>query len=134
MLGKTYKTALREKLTTYDRVIEPQPIAGRSRNTLSRIGRKAFHKRCRASRQPHLQWIVRPTPYRKGILLHGGPPSDFQFRLDEDHKNEGRIVRVKTKPRHATVRPPKCVIYMSRNPITYSIHRHRELFQKDEDA
>ena len=23
---------------------------------------------------------------------------------------------------------------MSRNPITYSIHRHRELFQKDEDA
>ena len=23
---------------------------------------------------------------------------------------------------------------MSRNPITYSIHQHRELFQKDEDA
>ena len=44
------------------------------------------------------------------------------------------MVRVKTKPRHATIRPPKCVVYMSRNPITYSIHRHRELFQKDEDA
>ena len=23
---------------------------------------------------------------------------------------------------------------MSRNPITFSIHRHQELFQKDEDA
>ena len=33
-------SALRDKLTTYNRVIEPQPIAGESGNTLSRIGRK----------------------------------------------------------------------------------------------
>ena len=44
------------------------------------------------------------------------------------------MVRVKAKPRHAIIRPPKCVIYMSRNPITYSIHRHRALFEKDEAA
>ena len=44
------------------------------------------------------------------------------------------MVRVKTKLQHATVRPPKCIVYMSRNPITYRIHWHRELFQKDEDA
>ena len=31
---------------------------------------KAFHVRCHANRQPHLQRIVRPTPYEKGILLH----------------------------------------------------------------
>ena len=44
------------------------------------------------------------------------------------------MVRVKSRPRHATVRPPKCVMYMSRNPITFSIHRHQELFHKDEEA
>ena len=171
MVGKTYRTALRDKLTAYYRVIQPQPIVRRSGDTLNRIeckragslwecnlrqstfklrreppntnqssydffteSHKAFHVRCRTNQQPHLQWIVCPTPYKKGILLHGGPPSDFRFRLDEYHKNEGHMVRVKTKPRHAAVRPPKCVVYMSCNPITYSIHRHRKLFQKDEDA
>ena len=44
------------------------------------------------------------------------------------------MVRVKSRPQHATVRPPKCVVYMSHNPITFSIHRHQELFQKDEEA
>ena len=44
------------------------------------------------------------------------------------------MVRVKSRPRHATIRPPKCVVYMSRNPITFSIHQHQELFQKDEEA
>ena len=44
------------------------------------------------------------------------------------------MVRVKQKLQHAAVRPPKCIVYVSRNPITYSIHRHRELFEKDEDA
>ena len=81
-----------------------------------------------------LQRIICPTPHEKGILLYGGPPSDFQFHLDENHHNEGRMVRVKNKPQHATVRPPKCIVYMSRNPITFSIHRHQGLFQKDEDA
>ena len=44
------------------------------------------------------------------------------------------MVRVKSRPRHATVRPPKCIVYMTRNPITFSIHRHQELFHKDEEA
>ena len=44
------------------------------------------------------------------------------------------MVRVKSRPRHATVRPPKCVVYMTSNPITFSIHRHQELFHKDEEA
>ena len=44
------------------------------------------------------------------------------------------MVRVKPKPRHANMRPPKCVVYMSRNPIKYVIQRHQELFQKDQAA
>ena len=44
------------------------------------------------------------------------------------------MVQVKPKPQHAKVRPPKCVIYMSRNPIKYIIQCHRELFQKDQEA
>ena len=77
---------------------------------------------------------IQAAAREEGILLHGGPPSDFWFCLDDEKRDEGHMVRVKTKPRHATVRPPKCVVYMSHNPIRYSIHRHRELFQKDEDA
>ena len=39
-LGKTYKTTLRDKPTLYNRVRTPQPIVGRSRNTLNRTGHK----------------------------------------------------------------------------------------------
>ena len=44
------------------------------------------------------------------------------------------MVRVKSSPQQATVWPPKCVVYITRNPITFSIHRHQELFHKDEEA
>ena len=130
-----YRTALRDKLTAYNRVIEPQPIAGRSGDTLNRIGRtRAGSLREHAhdkvplsfdgSRQTQtkvvtvispraarlytndaaladnrtLKRIVCPTLHEKGILLHGGPPSDFRFRLDENQHNEGHMVRVKNKP------------------------------------
>ena len=38
-LSKTYRTALQEKFTTHNRVIEPKPIARGSGDTLNRIGR-----------------------------------------------------------------------------------------------
>ena len=38
-LSKTYRTALRDKFTTHNRVIEPQPIARGSGDTLNRTGR-----------------------------------------------------------------------------------------------
>ena len=38
------------------------------------------------------------------------------------------MVRTKVTPRHAEVRPLKCVIYITRNPVTFIIHRHRDLF------
>ena len=44
------------------------------------------------------------------------------------------MVRTKTPPHHADVRPPKCVVYISRNPVTFEIHRRRELYLLDQKA
>ena len=38
------------------------------------------------------------------------------------------MVRTKVTPQHAEVRPPKCVIYITRNPVTFMIQRHCDLF------
>ena len=42
------------------------------------------------------------------------------------------MVRKKTTPHHADVRAPKCVMYVSRNPVTFEIYRCRELYLLDE--
>ena len=44
------------------------------------------------------------------------------------------MVRTKVTPRHAEVRPPKCIIYITRNPVTFNIQRHRHLFLLDQQA
>ena len=36
------------------------------------------------------------------------------------------MVRSKAPPRHAEVRPLKCVVYITRNPVTFEIHWRRE--------
>ena len=44
------------------------------------------------------------------------------------------MVQTKVTPRHAEVRPPKCVIYITRNPVTFVIQRHHDLFLLDQQA
>ena len=44
------------------------------------------------------------------------------------------MVRIKATPRHAEVQPLKCVIYITRNPVTFAIHRHREFYLLDQQA
>ena len=44
------------------------------------------------------------------------------------------MVRSKAPPRHAEVRPLKCVIYITRNPVTFEIHRRREFYLLDQQA
>ena len=44
------------------------------------------------------------------------------------------MVRTKATPRHAEVQPPKCVVYITRNPVTFDIQRHRHLFLLDQQA
>ena len=42
------------------------------------------------------------------------------------------MVRTKVTPWHAEVRPLKCVVYITRNPVTFVIHRCRDLFLLDQ--
>ena len=44
------------------------------------------------------------------------------------------MVQTKATPWHAEVQPPKCVVYISRNPVTFVIHRNRDLFLLDQQA
>ena len=44
------------------------------------------------------------------------------------------MVRSKVTPRHAEVRPLKCVVYITRNPVTFAIHQRREFFLLDQQA
>ena len=44
------------------------------------------------------------------------------------------MVRTKVTPHYVEVRPPKCVFYITRNPVTFDIQRHRHLFLLDQQA
>ena len=44
------------------------------------------------------------------------------------------MVRTKVTPQHAEVRPPKCVVYITRNPVTFVIQWHHDLFLLDQQA
>ena len=44
------------------------------------------------------------------------------------------MVQIKSTPRHAEVRPLKCVVYITRNPVTFAIYRHREFYLLDQQA
>ena len=44
------------------------------------------------------------------------------------------MVRTKGTPRHAEVRPLKCVVYITRNPVTFVIQRGRDLFLLDQEV
>ena len=44
------------------------------------------------------------------------------------------MVRSKAPPRHAEVRPLKCVVYITHNPVTFEIHRRREFYLLDQQA
>ena len=55
--------------------------------------------------------------------------------LERELQHKHRLmVRTKTTPHHADVQMPKCVVYVSRNPVTFEIHRRRELYLLDEKA
>ena len=44
------------------------------------------------------------------------------------------MVRTKATPRHGEVRLAKCVVYITRNPVTFMIQRNRDLFLLDQQA
>ena len=44
------------------------------------------------------------------------------------------MVQTKATPRHAEVQPLKCIVYITQNPVTFAIHRHREFYLLDQQA
>ena len=44
------------------------------------------------------------------------------------------MVRTKATPRHMEVQLLKCIVYITRNPVTFVIQRHHELFLLDQQA
>ena len=62
--------------------------------------------------------------HQKGILLHGGPPSNFHFagEILEEKTFHWHMVQVKKLPRHTVVTKQKCVVYIYWNPIRYMVY------------
>ena len=44
------------------------------------------------------------------------------------------MVRTKVTPHHAEVQLLKCIVYITRNPVTFIIQWHHELFLLDQQA
>ena len=52
----------------------------------------------------------------------------------EKQQHKRHMVRTKSTPRQAEVRPLKCIVYITRNPVTFIIQRRRDLFLLDQQA
>ena len=44
------------------------------------------------------------------------------------------MVRSKAPPQHVEVQPLQCVVYITRNPVTFEIHRRCEFYLLDQQA
>ena len=44
------------------------------------------------------------------------------------------MVQIKATPWHAEVQPLKCIVYITRNPVTFAIHWRREFYLLDQQA
>ena len=44
------------------------------------------------------------------------------------------MVRTKATPHNADVQSPKCIVYITRNPVTFMIQRHYDLFLLDQQV
>ena len=63
--------------------------------------------------------------------------SSLRFFVSLERKKQQHnqhMVQTKVTPRHAEVRSPKCIIDITRNPVTFVIQRHRNLFLLDQQA
>ena len=55
--------------------------------------------------------------------------------LERELQNKHRhMVRTKSTPCHVDVWPPKCVVYITWNPVIFAIHRCREFYLLDQRA
>ena len=76
----------------------------------------------------------KPTPHQGHTFTWRSSLRNLAL-LERELQNKHRhMVRIKSTPRRANVRPPRCVIYITRNPVTFAIHRRREFYLLDQRA
>ena len=89
-----------------------------------------------------LHYIVRtlyntyskPTPHQGHTITWRSSLRILASLEREKQQYNRHMVRTKVTPRHAEVQPLKCVIYISRNPVTFVIHWRCDLFLLDQQA
>ena len=89
--------------------------------------------RCRTSEYDNFT-IVSPS-CTEGLTITWRSSLRFFVSLErEKQQHNWHMVRTKVTPHHAEVRPLKCIIYITQNPVTFVIQRHHELFLLDQQA
>ena len=53
---------------------------------------------------------------------------------EEEKTSKWHMVQTKVTPHHEEVRLLKCIVYITRNPVTFVIQWHHELFLLDQQA
>ena len=76
----------------------------------------------------------KPTPHQGHTFTWRSSLRNLTSLERELQNKHRRMVRTKLTPRHADVRPPKCVVYITRNPVTFAIHRRQEFYLLDQRA
>ena len=76
----------------------------------------------------------KPQPHQGHTLTWRSSLRIFASLGREKLQHHWHMVRTKMTPRHAEIRPLKCVVYITRNPVTFAIHRRREFYLLDQQA
>ena len=88
---------------------------------------------CRTSKYENFT-IVSPSR-TKGHTTTWRSSLRFFVSLErEKQQHNWHMVPTKVTPRHADVHPLKCIIYITRNPVTFVIQWHHELFLLDQQV
>ena len=78
--------------------------------------------------------IVSPS-HTEGHTITWRSSLRFFMSLErEKQQHNWHMVRPKATPHHVEVRLLKCIVYITRNPVTFVIQRHHELFLLDQQA
>ena len=76
----------------------------------------------------------KPKPYQGHTFTWRSSLTNLTSLERGQQQHHWHMVRTKSTPWHAEVRPLKCVVYITRNPVTFVIHRRREFYLLDQQV
>ena len=76
----------------------------------------------------------KPKPHQGHTITWRSSLRIFTSLEREKQQHHQHMVQIKATPQHAEVRPLKCIVYITRNPVTFAIHRHHEFYLLDQQA